>query len=73
MIQDHPFTAQAMINRDWRIVANEASFEAAKREAIRAARLPARIVHRDATIWERWAQSGEWYAPGFEKFKDAAA
>jgi hypothetical protein len=73
MIEDYPFTAQAMMNRDWRVVANETSFEAAKREAIRSARLPARVVHHGETIWERWAQSGEWYAPEFAKFKDVAA
>ena len=69
---DFPYVAQAVINNDWRIVANEQSFEAAKREAIRNTRLPMRVVHKDETVWEKW-QGGEHYAPGFLKFKDVAA
>ena len=69
---DFPFVAQAVINNDWRIVANEKTFEAAKREAIRNTRLPMRVVHTDETVWEKW-QGGEYYAADFLKFKDVAA
>jgi hypothetical protein len=70
---DFPFVAQAVINNDWRVVASEQSFEAAKREAIRNSRLPARVVHKDETVWEKWAPRCEMYAAGYEKFKDVAA
>ena len=69
---DFPFIAQAVINNDWRIIANEKTFEAAKREAIRNTRLPMRVVHKGETVWEKW-QGGEHYAPDFLKFKDVAA
>ena len=69
---DFPFVAQAVINNDWRIVANEKTFEAAKREAIRNTRLPMRVVHKGETVWEKW-QGGEYYVPEIVNPKDGAA